>query len=50
MENASVVYSIKGCVGSGIFFSFNQDDTLCHNIVSVKRIYKAKPKDDIILI
>ena len=32
MDNTSVAHSVKVCVVSGMFFIFNHDVTLCHNI------------------
>ena len=49
MENTGVVNSIKGCVGSGVF-CFHNDGTLCHHIVTGRRILNTISKDDIISI
>ena len=48
MENTGVFHLIRGCVGTGMFFGLNNDSTLCHNIVTGKRISKTRSKDDIL--
>ena len=50
MENTGVVGSVKGCVGSGMFFGFNHGSTLCHNIVIERGIPTMRSNDDIIFI
>ena len=50
MESTGVVHSIKGCVGRGYFTGLYYDVTLCHHIVTGRRIWKISSKDDIIFI
>ena len=50
MDNTGVVGPIKGCVGSGRFFGFHHESTLCHHTVTGRIMSKKSSKDDILFI